>query len=107
MNNLEIELAERAKDGHKPITVKELDSTLRSLGYRLDRDRDCRCNSQWMTGPRAGQTYPCITTGVRELDTGLSAHHVDARRDEKYATLQQMRLNQSHFAVVKGSILEI
>lgn len=107
MNNLEAELAARAQDGYKPITVKELDATLRGLGYRLDRDKDCHGNSQYMAGPRAWLTYPCITTGVREIDTGLSAFHVDARRDANFATLQEMRMNQSHFAVIKGSILEI
>lgn len=107
MTNLETELAARAQEGYTPITVKELEATLRSIGYRLDRDKDCGCNAQYMTGARAGQTYPCITTGVREVDTGLSAFHVDARRDENFVALQQMRMNQSHFAVIRGSILEI
>ena len=107
MNNLEIELAARAAEGYAPMTVKSLEETLWSLGYRLDRSMDARCNAQYMTGPKAGQTYPCITTGIREVDTGLSAFQVDARRDEKYRTLQAMRMNQSHFAVTKGCILEI
>ncbi len=61
----------------------------------------------WMTGPRAGISYPSVTTGIREADTGMSAFHVDARRDANFAKLQQMRLSGEYFAVSRGAILEL
>lgn len=71
MNPLDIELAERAKRGFYPVTVSEMNDRLNAIGYELNRERDCYSNNRWMTGPRAGQSYPAINTGVREMDTKL------------------------------------
>jgi hypothetical protein len=46
-------------------------------------------------------------TGVREIDSGLSFAHVDARRDENFRALQQLRFEGSLFAVVRGTLFEI
>jgi hypothetical protein len=59
-----------------------------------------------MTGPRAGESYPCVTTGVSETDTGLSAFHVHARRDANFDKLQEMRLSGKLFAVSASALLE-
>ena len=58
-----------------------------------------------MTGPRAGQTYPSLSTGIKEADTGRSAFHVDARRDTKFRTLQELRFEVGLYTVLKGAIL--
>ena len=107
MNQLEIELAERAKRGFYPVTIQEMNATLNTIGYELNRERDCYSNNRYMTGPRAGQSYPAINTGVREMDTKLEFCNVDARRDENFKTLQKWRGECSLFAVVRGCILEI
>ena len=107
MTSLEIELAERAKRGFQPVTIKVMNATLNTLGYELNRERDCYSTNRWMTGPRAGQSYPAINTGVREVDTKLEFCHVDARRDENFKTLQEWRGDDRLFAVVRGCILEI
>ena len=107
MNQLEIELAERAERGHHPVTIKEMAIRLNTIGYELNRERDCYSNNRYMTGPRAGQSYPAINTGVREMDTKLEFCNVDARRDENFKTLQKWRGECSLFAVVRGCILEI
>jgi hypothetical protein len=108
MGTLEEELAFRATRGERPITVQHLNELLRRLGYRLDRDMDCRCMSRWMTGPRAGESYPCITTSIKEIDTGVSAFHFEkARRDKNFRALQDMRGSGRYFAVTRGFILEI
>ena len=107
MTPLEIELLERAKRGFHPVTIQEMNATLNTIGYELNRDRDCYSTNRWMTGPRAGQSYPAINTGVREMDTKLEFCNVDARRDENFKTLQAWRLNDELFAVVRGCILEI
>lgn len=99
------ELAARALEGWSPLTVVQIEERLAGLGYRLDRQMDCRCLARTMTGPRAGTSYPCITTSVRERDTGLSAFNADARRDDNFRRFQTMR--DELFAVVNGAILEI
>ena len=107
MTPLETELAHRAAQGFHPVTVAEMNETLNSLGYELNRSRDCHSSNRWMTGPRAGQSYPAINTGVRERDTKLEFCHVDARRDDNFKTLQEWRGEDRLFAVVRDQILEI
>lgn len=107
MNDIQSELAARAANGYRPSTVKAMTQTLRSIGYRLDRSMDCKHQSRYMTGPRAGSSYPAISTGIREIDSGKSFAHFDARRDENFKKLQDMRLNESLYAVVAGRILDI
>ncbi|WP_454887941.1 hypothetical protein [Sphingomonas oryzagri] len=106
MGSLRDELDHRARDGDHPMSIGALAGAFRAIGYTLDRSLDCRCMSKWMTGPRAGQSYPCVTTGIREIDTGLSAFHVSARRDTRFDKLQEMRLSGKYFAVSKGALLE-
>ena len=59
-----------------------------------------------MTGPRAGRSYPCVTTGLRETDTGLSAFNAGARRDADFSRLQAMRAGGDYFAVSNGALPE-
>lgn len=98
------ELASRAKQGHHPMSIKAIEGTLKQLGYRLDRSSDCRGTARYL---ETGRSYPCITTGIKEIDTGRSAFHFQSRRDQKFRALQDIRLNDSHFAVVRGCIFEL
>lgn len=106
MASLDDELNHRSRDGQHPLSIRALTAAFLAIGYTLDRSLDCRSMAQWMTGDRAGHSYPCITTGIRETDTGLSAFHIAARRDHNFARLQEMRTSGKYFAVSKGAILE-
>ncbi|MBB4092436.1 hypothetical protein DEA98_10025 [Brucella pseudogrignonensis] len=101
---LQAEIIHRLAIGCERVSVAEMENRYRALGYALDRDLDCRCMSRIMTGPDAGRAYPCITTGVKEIDTRRSAFHFESRRDTNYRAMQ--RLRQDIFAVTKGAILE-
>lgn len=104
---LQEELDHRATQGQSPRTIKEIDAALRALGYRLDRRMDCRSMSRYMTGERAGKAYPCITTGIAHVESGLSFANADAPRDDNFRALQDMRLSGEWFAVTRGAILEL
>lgn len=105
MGQLKRELQWRAARGEFPLRVSELCARFAALGYRIDRSDDCRGNALHMTGERAGETYPCCTTGVVEADTGRSAFHREARRDERFQVMQELRGRV--FAVTRsGHILE-
>lgn len=104
---LQAELDHRASVGQRPVTVEAMQDRLKALGYRLDRTMDCRSQSRWMTGPRAGESYPAVHTGIREIDTGLSFSHIDARRDENFRQLQALRSSGELFAVSRDSLLEL
>lgn len=85
------ELAARVDEGWHPVTLDDIERRLRGIGYALDRRLDCRSTARIMTGSRAGKTYPCLSTGIKETDTGRCACHTEARRDANFRTLQQLR----------------
>ena len=94
-----------AKLGMEIVPVGEMERRVRALGYELDRDLDCRAVSRVLTGPHAGLSYPCITTGLREADTKRSAFHYQARRDGRFKDLQALRGTIA--AISRGALLEI
>jgi hypothetical protein len=104
---LDRELAWRRQRGQSPVTVQAIAQALTALGYKLDRSMDCRGHSRYLTGERAGESYPCMTTGIQEADTGLGAFQATARRDANFRKLQALRYNGELFAVVRGYLLEI
>ncbi|HEX7854997.1 MAG TPA: hypothetical protein VF503_15010 [Sphingobium sp.] len=106
MTSLDEELEHRSRAGQHPLRLRDMKKALLAIGYSLDRSQDCRGTARWMTGDRAGKSYPCITTGTREADTGLSAFNCAVRRDQNFARLQEMRTSGNFFAISKGGILE-
>ncbi len=87
------------------VTLTQLSKRLRAIGYRLDRSMDCRAPARYMTGERAGQSYPALSLRPVQIDNGLSWSHVDARRDANFEALK--RLRDSCYAVVRGAIAEL
>lgn len=104
---LQAEVEFRKSQGHEQITLDAVKRRVAELGYRLDRSSDCRGSARYMSGERAGVSYPCLTTGIVEADTGMSFAHVDARRDENFDRLQKLRFSGEEFAVVGGYILDL
>lgn len=103
---IENEIAARLSEGQRRLTVAAMTAEFAALGYAVDRTMDCHCVARYMTGPRAGQTHPCTTTGLREADTGRSAFHFEARRDAAFERMQALRMEV--FAITRnGSILEV
>jgi len=107
VNNLERELQHRREAGNSPSTVAGINAALLAIGYRLDRSMDCLSMNRHVTGDYAGASYPAINVYPVEADTGMSACHVDARRDANFCELQRIRYEEELFAVVRGRILEI
>lgn len=103
---LEDEVAARTLDGElRQLSVAQLDAELAALGYRRNKAMRCACNARWMSGSRAGKSWPCVTFGVSEADTGLSAFNVDARRDDRFTALQELRRHA--YCVSHGAIVEV
>ncbi len=101
------ELARRAAHGQHPRTLAEIETALAAIGYKFDRSCDSHSNNRHMTGEAAGESYPAINAYVIEKDTRRSFANVEARRDENFKTLQDMRFSGEWFAVIKGAIFEI
>jgi hypothetical protein len=92
-------------NGQKILTVREFGQQFKSLGYKLDRTMDCQGLSRYMTGEHAGESYPVITTSVKEIDTGMSAFHYQARRDDNFRAMQKLR--GEICAITKNCLLEV
>jgi len=104
-DRLKREIDDRLANGSRQVTVAQMGREFLALGYKLDRAMDCRCNARYMTGPRAGESYPCITTSVREISTGLRFAHCQAGRGDNFKAMQKLR--GEIFAVTRGAILEV
>jgi len=98
------EINHRKALGAQQVSLREWSRILHSLGYRFDRRMDCRSRARYMTGSRAGATYPCLSLKPAEIATGMSWSHVDACRDAKWQALKATR--ESYFAVVGGHLAE-
>ena len=96
---MEQEIKHMIRSGMTQLTVASLNHAYKELGYVLDRTMDCYC----MASYEDGMSYPYITTGVKEIDTNLSAFHYQARRDDNFKAMQQLR--KTTFAVTNGAIL--
>jgi hypothetical protein len=101
------EIAYKLRNGSRQVTLQQLDEELRAIGYRLDRSGDCHSRNRYLTGERAGESYPAVNMTVVQISNGLSAFHVDAKRDAAFDTLQSMRATEALFAVHRGRIYEI
>lgn len=64
-------------------TKAELTERLRSLGYSISP-----LSSSYLNNLNPGPPYKARSIYVIESDTGLSAFHVDARRDLNFRILQ-------------------
>jgi hypothetical protein len=105
-SRLQREIDWRQSIGQARLSVAELGRRYAALGYQLDRRLDCLSSARYMTGERAGETYPACDTGLKEADTGKSAWHCEARRDDLFKTMQALR--GEVFAVTRsGHILEV
>ena len=104
---LAAEIAHKRAHGSRQVTLTQMDNELRALGYRLDRGGDCPSQNRYVTGARAGHSYPAVNLRVVQLSDGLSAFHVEARRDAAFAALQSMRSREAIFAVHRGRIYEL
>lgn len=95
-------------EGSKQITLAELRGMLGRLGYRLGQLDGETYRAKWMTGPRAGESYPAVCEPmITEADSGLSAFHHAARRDDRFQQLQRLRFEGGFFVINRGRILQI
>lgn len=99
---LEVEVEHRLALHCEKVTVEEMERRYMALGYKLDRNLDCRCTAQYL---QSGRTYPSISTNLKEADTGTNAFNYNARRDRNFELMQEMR--GQIFAVTTGAILEV
>lgn len=104
-DDIAAECAARILAGARRVSLAQLADEYRALGYRFDRSADCSHLARYMTGDRAGKTYKACGLRPVQIDDGLAAWHVDARRDANFQSLQALR--DQVFAVHAGRIYEV
>jgi len=102
--SLDKEVAFRAKLGQTQVTFARLKEMIRELGYAFDLSMSCKSIARYMTGDRAGESYPANSLYPRQIDDGRSYAHIEARRDANFDRLKEIR--NTYFAVHGGYIYE-
>ena len=105
MDTLENEIAHRLSQGYRQVSFEQFKTEYAAIGYTFDRTSDVRSIARYMTGERAGQSYPYLGLYPVQIDNRLSAWNVDARRDDNYQAFRALR--HSLFAIVQGRIVEV
>lgn len=105
MDTLENEMSYRLSQGYRQVSFEQFKAEYAAIGYTFDRTSDVRSIARYMTGERAGQSYPYLGLYPIQTDNGLSAWNVDARRDNNYQAFKVLR--DSLFAIIQGRIVEV
>lgn len=104
-NSVEHEAAYRAAQGQRQLTLTQYMQEYAAIGYTFDRSCDTQGIARYMSGERAGASYPCLTLYPVQTDDKVSAWNVNARRDANYEAFKVLR--NSIFAVSRGRIVEV
>ena len=99
------ECEHRKSTGQTQVSFKAFKQAYEELGYIFDRSCDVRSIARYVTGERAGKSYPYLGLYPLQKDNRLSAWNVDARRDENYNAFRVLR--GSIFAIVQNRIVEL
>ncbi len=100
--SVEREVAFRERTGMIQVTLAQLKAMIREIGYRFDPHMSCKSMARYLTGERAGHTYPNNSLKPTQVDDGLSYSHVCARRDANFERLTEIR--NKYYAVRGGYI---
>lgn len=100
---LKAEINDLLQNGCQHVSIHQLTLAIKELGYKFDRRMDCRGNARYITGPRAGSSYPTLNLYTVQIDDGKSAFHFESRRDDNFNAFQALR--SKYFAVSKNAIV--
>ena len=99
------EIEYRTAQGQRQLTIAQYLYEYATIGYTFDRSCDTQGIARYMSGGRAGNSYPCLTLYPIQSDDKVSAWNVNARRDANYEAFRMLR--NSIFTVSMGRIVEV
>ena len=102
MDNTEREVSRLVKAGARQVSFADMQSAFAEIGYKFDRSMDCRASA---TDCNTGDTFPNLALYPVQIDNGLSAWNIDARRDTNFIRLQALR--NEIFSVVRNHIAQV
>lgn len=108
MTPLQREISRRKAVGGVLMSKADFVNKLSHLGYLLEEDNSYFQNIQIVQGTGEGESYPGVSMSIVEQDTGLSFANENARKDENFRTLQQLRSTEPYIVLINEHfILEI
>lgn len=105
MYTVDNEVTYRLAQGWRQVPFEQFKAEYAAIGYTFDRSCDTQGIARYMSGERAGASYPCLTLYPVQTDDKVSAWNVNARRDANYEAFKVLR--NSIFAVSRGRIVEV
>mgnify|MGYP000538214878 CR=1 FL=1 len=105
MYTVDNEVTYRLAQGWRQVPFEQFKAEYAAIGYTFDRSCDVRSIARYMTGERAGQSYPYLGLYPVQMDNKVSAWNVDARRDSNWVQFKALR--NTLFAVTQGRIVEL
>ena len=105
MYTVDNEVTYRLSQGWRQVPFEQFKAEYAAIGYTFDRSSDVRSIARYVTGERAGQSYPYLGLYPVQTDDKVPAWNINARRDANYAAFKVLR--NSLFTVVQGRIVEV
>ena len=105
MYTVDNEVTYRLAQGWRQVPFEQFKAEYAAIGYTFDRSCDTQGMARYVSGERAGLSYPCLTLYPVQADDKVSVWNVNARRDTNYESFRALR--NSLFTVVQGRIVEI
>ena len=105
MYTVDNEVTYRLSQGWRQVPFEQFKAEYAAIGYTFDRSCDTQGMARYVSGERAGLSYPCLTLYPVQADDKVSVWNVNARRDTNYESFRALR--NSLFTVVQGRIVEI
>ena len=105
MTKLWREIQYREALGQERLSMTAFMERYAAIGYTFDRSCDARSLAKYMTGERAGESYPCVALYPIQADNGVSAWNVEARRDANFDAFK--RLRSAIYCISRGAIVEV
>jgi len=91
MDRLKDEVEYRKSQGLKQLSKEQVCELFKNLGYILEVSDPCYYTGLYMTGDRAGTSYPAVSYRILEASSKRSAFHVDSDRGKNYQEMQKLR----------------
>ena len=103
MNSLNREVTRMIQAGCKLVTLRQYISEIETMGFRLDRTKDCKCIARDMA---TGECYPSITSSATQKATRVGFANIKADRAcEGWKAFMEYR--KGHFCIVRECLFTV
>lgn len=103
MTNLDKEVSRMLLAGMKLVTLKQYETDIATMGFRLEKSFNCRCIARDM---ETDDSYPALTGYAIQKETGAGFANIKANRDCE-GWKQFIEYRSKHFAIVREQLFTV